>query len=226
MPTRRRSSFRTWCVAPSIESRIASQREPSDGTTYRLWRLTGDFKNDFDLRRYPADRQRLYIRFSDSRTSSNQLIYAIDDDPTLPGDPAAGGVVAAASATLRNGNRWSAIQARETLVTHSALGDLERVGADRVRELSGFSLEVEVRRRLGTTLIKTLLPIGLMTLIMFTTLFLPPGLAASKMTVAITAALSGAVLLSAINSQLGNVGYVIAVEYGFMFSSHSACCAS
>ncbi len=32
---------------------------------------------------------------------------------------------------------------------------------------------------------------------------------------AITAALSGAVLLSAINAQLGNVGYVIAVEYGF-----------
>ena len=35
------------------------------------------------------------------------------------------------------------------------------------------------------------------------------------MTVAITGALSGAVLLSAINTQLGNVGYVIAVEYGF-----------
>ena len=32
---------------------------------------------------------------------------------------------------------------------------------------------------------------------------------------AITAALSGAVLLSSINAQLGNVGYVIAVEYGF-----------
>lgn len=58
-------------------------------------------------------------------------------------------------------------------------------------------------------------PIGLMPLIMYTTRFLPPGLAASKVTVAITAALSGAVLLSAINSQLGNVGYVIAVEYGF-----------
>jgi branched-chain amino acid transport system substrate-binding protein len=34
-------------------------------------------------------------------------------------------------------------------------------------------------------------------------------------TVAITGALSGAVLLSAINSQLGNVGYVMAVEYVF-----------
>ena len=197
------------------KGRVAGQRELSDGTTYRLWRLTGDFKNDFDLRRYPADRQRLQIRFYNSRASSSQLVYAIDDDPSLPGDPDAGGVSAAAFRNLTQWQPMSAFQARDTLVTHSALGDPERVGAERVRELSGFSLEVEVQRRLGTTLIKTLLPIGLMTLIMFTTLFLPPGLAASKVTVAITAALSGAVLLSAINSQLGNVGYVIAVEYGF-----------
>jgi hypothetical protein len=33
--------------------------------------------------------------------------------------------------------------------------------------------------------------------------------------VAITAALSGAVLLASVNSQLGGVGYIIAVEYGF-----------
>ena len=43
------------------KDRVAGQRELSDGTTYRLWRLTGDFKNDFDLRRYPADRQRLQV---------------------------------------------------------------------------------------------------------------------------------------------------------------------
>jgi ABC-type branched-subunit amino acid transport system substrate-binding protein len=197
------------------KGRVAGQRELSDGTTYRLWRLTGDFKNDFDLRRYPADRQRLQIRFYNSRASSSQLVYAIDDDPSLPGDPAAGGVSAEAFRNLTQWEPRSAIQARDALVTHSALGDPERVGAERVRELSGFSLEVDVQRRLGTTLIKTLLPIGLMTLIMFATLFLPPALASSKVTVGITAALSGAVLLSAINSQLGNVGYVIAVEYGF-----------
>lgn len=32
---------------------------------------------------------------------------------------------------------------------------------------------------------------------------------------AVTGALSGAVLLTAINSQLGNIGYTIAVEYAF-----------
>ena len=65
------------------------------------------------------------------------------------------------------------------------------------------------------TLAKTLLPLGLMALIMFASLYFPVALVKEKITVAITGALSGAVLLSSINSQLGNVGYVIAIEYGF-----------
>jgi hypothetical protein len=62
---------------------------------------------------------------------------------------------------------------------------------------------------------KTLLPLGLMALIMYASLHFPAALVKEKVTVAITGALSGAVLLSSINAQLGNVGYVIAVEYGF-----------
>ena len=106
-------------------------------------------------------------------------------------------------------------QGRDNLVIESSLGDPGQAGIERRQELSGFQLMVEVRRRIGTTLVKTVLPIGLMTLIMFATFFFPPALAGAKVTVAITAGLSGAVLLSSINSQLGNVGYVIAVEYGF-----------
>jgi hypothetical protein len=84
-----------------------------------------------------------------------------------------------------------------------------------VRELSGFNVSIDLSRRVFATLAKTLLPLGLMALIMFASLYFPHALVKEKVTVAITAALSGAVLLSAINSQLGNVGYVIAVEYGF-----------
>ena len=83
------------------------------------------------------------------------------------------------------------------------------------RELSGFVLRAEVRREIGTALIKTLLPLGLMTLIVFATLYFPQAMAVAKVTVAITAGLSGAVLLAGINAQLGNVGYVLAVEHGF-----------
>ena len=203
-------------------SRPAGQRDLDDGTTYRLWRISGDFKNDFDLRRYPADRQALDIRFFNARAASDRLVYVLDRGgfESAEGGTAAstafGG--AAAPAAFRNLTQWQplrVLQARENLVSRSALGDPGLVGLDRVRELSGFTMDIEVQRSVGTTLIKTLLPIGLMTLIMFATLYFPPVLAAAKVTVAITAGLSGAVLLSSINAQLGNVGYVIAVEYGF-----------
>jgi branched-chain amino acid transport system substrate-binding protein len=107
------------------------------------------------------------------------------------------------------------IERRDSLVTKSALGDPGLVGLKRIRELSGFNVTVDVRRRVVATLAKTLLPLGLMALIMYASLYFPVALVKEKITVAITGALSGAVLLVSINNQLGNIGYVIAVEYGF-----------
>jgi ABC-type branched-subunit amino acid transport system substrate-binding protein len=217
--------------------------ELPDGTTYRLWHVRGDFKNDFDLHHYPSDRQTLVIGFFNALADSDRIVY-VSDRRSL--DAAAqsslgfqrlataaspvGAAQASASAPLdlfdntvaadafRNLTQWTAqraIERRDDLVTNSALGDPRLVGLERLRELSGFNLSIDLRRRVVATLTKTLLPLGLMALIMFASLSFPAALVKEKVTVAITGALSGAVLLSAINSQLGNVGYVIAVEYVF-----------
>jgi ABC-type branched-subunit amino acid transport system substrate-binding protein len=230
-----------------------AQHDLDDGTTYRLWRLRGDFKNDYDLHRYPADRQALAIRFFNARAASDRLVYVIDrrsfdagagaaaiklsshgtsfatahaeesaatnrsgPGRVTPTTDAFGGAVAPEA--FRNLTQWEpmrAVQRRDNLVTESALGDPGLVGLERVRELAGFNVTVDLSRRVFATLAKTLLPLGLMALIMFASLYFPHALVKEKVTVAITAALSGAVLLGTINSQLGNVGYVIAVEYGF-----------
>ena len=227
--------------------RPSAERELDDGTTYRLWRMRGDFKNDFDLHHYPADRQTLIVRFFNARAASDRLVYVLDrrsfdtgagesPDQMLASRAITASAVAgerttahdaaraetfgsaAAPSAFRNLTQWEVlrvIQRRDNLVTESALGDPGLVGLERMRELSGFNITVDLRRRVVTTLAKTLLPLGLMALIMFASLYFPTALVKEKVTVAITGALSGAVLLSAINSQLGNVGYVIAVEYGF-----------
>jgi hypothetical protein len=64
-------------------------------------------------------------------------------------------------------------------------------------------------------LVKMLLPMLLMTIVMYTTLHFPVALTKEKVTVVVTAALSGAVFLSAVNNQLGSVGYTIMAEYAF-----------
>jgi ABC-type branched-subunit amino acid transport system substrate-binding protein len=221
----------------------AAQGDLDDGTTYRLWRMRGDFKNDFDLHHYPADTQTLAVRFFNARAASDRVVYVQDrrsiaggavSFPAQAASPVGGSALAAdtpagadprptgggivAPDAFRNLTQWEPLRAsqrRDNLVTASALGDPRLVGLERMRELSGFNLSVDVHRRVLATLAKTLLPLGLMALIMFASLYFPPALVKEKVTVAITAALSGAVLLTSINSQLGSIGYIIAVEYGF-----------
>jgi ABC-type branched-subunit amino acid transport system substrate-binding protein len=216
----------------------AEQGEMSDGTVYRLWRIQGEFRNDFDLHRYPFDRQTLSLSFFNARAAADRIVYVLDNRTSVGERGAAaaaqsGGAMAAAppagaeagaphavvsNAAFRNLTQWDplgAAQRRENLLTDSALGDPRRVGAESYRELSGFLVSVDLKRRAVATLAKTLLPLMLMTFIMYASLYFPHGLVKEKVTVAITGALSGAVLLTAINSQLGGVGYTVAVEYVF-----------
>jgi branched-chain amino acid transport system substrate-binding protein len=211
-------------------ARPAEQGVMNDGTEYRLWRVRGEFRNDFDLRRFPFDRQTLSLGFGHARAAAERIVYVIDARPAkddrdgpppvaaAPSPAMADRLSIVSTAAFRNLTQWrpvSAIQRRDDLVTGSALGDPRRVGAERVRELSGFLVTIEIERRAIATLMKTLLPLLLMTLIMFGSLFFPAALVKEKVTVAITGALSGAVLLTAINSQLGGIGYTVAVEYAF-----------
>ena len=215
----------------------AVQRDLPDGSTYRLWHVRGEFRNEFDLRQFPFDRQTLAVRLFNARAASDRVVYALDRRQMLaPVEPvgalplvgeygaapvvlgSASGFAAISPAAFRHLTQWRALRAearRDALVTPSALGDPLLVGAERVRELSGFRLEVELRRRTLPTVTKSLLPIGLMTLMMFASLWFPPTLVRDKIVMTVTGALSGAVLLGSINNQLGNVAYTMDVEYAF-----------
>jgi branched-chain amino acid transport system substrate-binding protein len=216
----------------------AVRRDLQDGSVYRLWHVRGEFRSEFDLHRFPFDRQTLAVRLFNARAASDRIVYALDRravarqspaPPTMAALPGGGGAMAASLASpvgvpwvgsdaFRHLTQWHPLRVearRDVLVTPSALGDPLLVGAEQVRELSGFRFEVGLRRRTLSTLTKTLLPIGLMTLMMFVSLWFPPALVRDKVAVAITGALLGAVLLAAINSQLGNVAYTMDVEYAF-----------
>ena len=219
--------------------RSAEESDLNDGTTYRLWHLRGDFRNDFDLHHYPLDRQRLTLRLFNARAASDRVVYVQDrrsisadagrvrSDGSEKGSGAAAAAPAQddrgredriAAAAFRNLTQWEAlsfVQRRDILVTESALGNPRLVGVAGIRELSGYRLDVELARRTLPAITKTLLPLGIMGLIMLGALFFPHRMATDKVTIVVTAALTGAVLLATVNSQLGTVGYTMAVEYVF-----------
>ena len=76
------------------------------------------------------------------------------------------------------------------------------------------------------TLVENLLPLMLMTLIMFASLYFPHSLVKEKITVAITAALSGAVLLTATNTSSATSATPLPSSMRSTCSSASASSAS
>jgi ABC-type branched-subunit amino acid transport system substrate-binding protein len=203
-------------------ARPAELGEMPDGTLYRLWRVQGEFRNDYDLHAFPFDRQRLAIPFFNARGASDRIVYVLDRRTLVggtsgdaPGTQRASIASPTAFAELTQWNGLGGTERRENLVTYSTLGDPRSSAAEGYRELAGFIATFDVKRRALSTVVKTLMPLLLMTLIIYTTLFFPAVLIKEKVTVAVTGALSGAVLLTAVNSQLGAVGYTIAIEYAF-----------
>jgi branched-chain amino acid transport system substrate-binding protein len=210
-------------MAPGAFSRDhpVEKREMADGTNYLLWRVQGEFRNNFDLHRYPFDVQALAIRFFNARASANRIVYAVDlwGAPDLTDDLDKREAPAGASKeAFRRLSQWSvgnSHQMREVFLARSSLGDPLRVGRENYRELSGYVAAIELRRRAFTTLMKNLLPLLLMTCIMYASLHFPPVLVQPKVAVAMTAVLTGMVLLNLVNAQLGSIGYTVAVEYAF-----------
>ena len=204
----------------------ALERSLPDGSIYKLWHVRGVFKNDFDLHGYPFDRQRLIIQLFNATADSNRIVYVLDRQsfPETGGEALADGTapsafrLEAAPAAFRDLSQWKARgvqEVRSNLVTSSALGDPILVGMQAHRELSGFEVGIDVERRVYTALSKSLLPLALITMIMFSSLFFPPQLVKEKVTVAVTGALSGVVLQTSMNTQLGGVGYSMVIDYIF-----------
>lgn len=74
---------------------------------------------------------------------------------------------------------------------------------------------IGIKRKTLVFLFKTLLPLLLLVLVVYVTLYFPVSLTKERLTIAISAMLASAVLLTAINTQLTDVGYATAIEYGF-----------
>jgi len=191
---------------------VAERR--TDGMTYLLYRVKGDFRNEFALGDYPFDRQQLAIRLANSRLTRDEVVYAVDALP--PALPDRGN--AAEAAGWRTPGQWEGRQVerfRDEVVSKNSLGDPEAIQSGRALEFSGFKAVVTVQRQVLVFLKKNLLPLGLLTLVVYSTLFYPESVLKERLTVPVAGMLSASVLLAATQNKLGDIGYTTAAEYMF-----------
>jgi hypothetical protein len=83
------------------------------------------------------------------------------------------------------------------------------------RVAPAFDAAITLRRSSAIYMLKNLLPLFLLVLVVFSTLFFPETMFRERVTIPVTSILASAVLLVAVNSQIGDVGYTVVVEEMF-----------
>ena len=179
-----------------------------------LYQVQGVFKGNYNFRDYPFDGQHLKIYFQNMRVSTDRLLYVIDTFGLRLPAPNGGG----RSEPYQSQAQWKfqGIEyAQETLSSTSTRGNPRLFNSNLRIDYPGLSATIILQRRFAVFLLKTLLPLALLVLVLYSTLHFSANLGKERLTVAIAALLSSVVLLTAINAQLPDTGYTIAIEYGF-----------
>ena len=116
---------------------------------------------------------------------------------------------------LSNWNFTNVRYESDTLTSDSTRGQPGAFHSNYETEFSGFNTVIGIKRKALVFLIKNLLPLLLLVVVVYVTLYFPPSLSKERLTIAISAMLASAVLLISLNNQLTDVGYTTAIEYGF-----------
>ena len=187
------------------------------GLKYRLFRVRGVFKQNLDFKDYPFDRQVVSVQFRNDKLPRSKIIYVVDRRGLEAADN--NGLLANAS-DFANVDNWH-VQgpvrlSQDTLSQASSFGDPRLFGREVKLDFSEFHIDIPLGHDLLSFLLRNVLPLGLILAILYISLFFShEDQTTDRVTTAVTVLLTAAVLLSAIYAGLPEVGYTVAIEYGF-----------
>lgn len=193
----------------------------TDGGTYALYRVNGAFKAAMEFSDFPFDTQQLMLEIQNSRLPSARIAYT--PDPEVLDQPQAERLQSGvdASATVANMPNWKADYVAfypSSVGNTSNLGEPRTIAGPTGVTYSQFVTDVSIARDVRSFLVKNLLPLALLVIITFISLWLPLS-ESSRVSFAVTGVLTGAVMLGTVTSSLANVDYTVAIAwayYGFI----------
>src|SRR6266404_3304081 len=191
------------------------QAGQEDGLSYLLYRISGDFKARFDLHDYPFDTQQLRLHFQNTEQRRELITYVIDRFGLRLDDDGSSRAEDGAYSGLQLWRFLGLNYFVESLSSGSTLGKASLFGAEARTEFAGFDAAIMLRRSSAIYMLKNLLPLFLLVLVVFAPLFFPETMFRERVTIPVTSILASAVLLVAVNSQIGDVGYTVVVEEMF-----------
>ena len=189
-----------------------------NGVTYKLFRVTGRFKVPFEFHDFPFDKQHLTFSFENRTAASTKLVYALD--PNQRDQPQVERLQSGSNAevSINAIPDWHATKLdlyHESIGSTALLGDPDARAGDSGIEYSKFTADVTVERDLASFLVKNLLPLALLATITYVSLFFPHKQTGTRVTFGISGILTAAVFLTEVTSALPQVGYTVAIQWGF-----------
>jgi hypothetical protein len=188
------------------------------GQTYALYRVTGEFKGQFNFRQFPFDRQELPILLQHRTLPSARLSYFPDEDllQQTQAQRLESGVDA--GSTIDAIPNWVADYVNffpSSVGNTSALGDPYFVAGTSGVTYSVFASTVEISRDVSSFLVKNLLPLILLSLVVYISLWIPLKDHTARISLAVTGILTGAVMLNTVTNSLPSVDYTVAIEWAY-----------
>ncbi len=185
---------------------------------YQLFRVNARFKAQLDFHAFPFDLQVLPIQFQNRTLPIDDLVYALDStvvqltqEERLRSD-------LDGSRTLNEIPNWQASKLeiyRGSVGSASSLGDPTAQSATQGIEYSTMTTDIVIGRDVRSFLIKNLLPLMLLTLVTYTSLYFSHSQTGARVTFGITGILTGSVLLSEVTRSMPDVGYTVAIEWAY-----------
>lgn len=183
------------------------------GQNYRLYRVQGTFSEPLDFHDYPWDRHSLTIRMVNPVLNQNDLVYV--PDPSSIGMSQAQRQRSSMDQS-RTFNRLPSWVTEDVLFTQvSITSTADDYDVDGLVQYSEFQVIVDIGRDVRSFLVKNLLPLALLALVTYIAIWFPAEQAGARVSFAITALLSSSVMLINVSNQLPEIGYTVAIEWGY-----------
>jgi len=190
-----------------------SEQVTDAGLNYRLYRVQATFDEPMDFHDYPWDQHSLTIRMVNPVLDQNDLMY-------VP-DPAAMSLSQQerqrSSMDLgRSFNRIPSWQVKEVIFAQSSItSTADDYDVDSLVQYSEFQVVIDIGRDVNSFLAKNLLPLAMLSLVTYIAIWFPAEQAGARVGFAITALLSSSVMLNTISNHLPEIGYTVAIEWGY-----------
>jgi hypothetical protein len=204
-------------VEPSLDLGDPVRKSTTDGETYALYAVEGEFTSPMSFKDFPFDQQNLTISMGNAQLPSARIAYT--PDPLLLQTSQAERLTSGvdSGATIDSIQNWGADSVNfypRSVGNTASLGDPLAVSGPGGVTFSQTVTDVSIARDVSSFLVKNILPLALLVLVTFLSLWLPIG-EASRVTFAVTGILTGAVMLNSVTSSLADIEYTVAIEWAY-----------